>query len=130
MKTEWSQQTEPAREGERNGSAKSAPPALRRYLREMGVTPLLGDRNEVRLARRLRAARAAIAKLALALPQECREFVLDDASGPKRGASWPLADIETFFVRLVRYGAEHRDPALAAALSAVRAHKSALDEAR
>jgi RNA polymerase primary sigma factor len=97
----------------------------------MGVTPLLGERNEVRLARQLRGARLAIAKLALALPQGCREFVLGhDASGPKRGAGWPLKDIEAFFGNLVRYCAEHPDPALAAALSEIRTHKSALDEAR
>jgi RNA polymerase sigma factor (sigma-70 family) len=141
MKNEWLQHTDPnetpapeietAREGGRRESAKAASPALRRYLREMGVTPLLGEREEVRLARRLRGARLAIAKLALTLPQDCREFVLvHDASGPKRGTGWPLKDIETFFGNLVRYCAEHPDPALAAALAEVRAHKSALDEAR
>jgi RNA polymerase primary sigma factor len=97
----------------------------------MGVTPLLGERNEVRLARQLRSARVAIAKLALTLPHGCREIVLGhDALGPKRGAGWPLKDIEIFFGNLVRYCAEQPDPALAATLSEIRARKSALDEAR
>jgi RNA polymerase primary sigma factor len=97
----------------------------------MGVTPLLGDREEVALARRLRRSRLAIARLATTLPRECREFVLsEDPSGPKRGAVWPLKDIESFCDQLVRYSAEHPDPALAKALGEVHRHKAALDKAR
>jgi RNA polymerase sigma factor (sigma-70 family) len=115
----------------RRESAKAASAASRRYLREMGVTPLLGEREEVALARRLRRSRSAIARLAMTLPRECREFVLaQDPSGPKRGGGWSFRDIESFVGHLVRYAAEHPDPEIANVLDQVQRHKSALDEAR
>jgi RNA polymerase primary sigma factor len=119
------------REGGRRESATSASRALRRYLKEMGATPLLDEREEARLANRLRDARLAIAYAAQSLPGGCREFVLaEDELGPTRGAHWPLKDLETFFDKIVRYDAEHPDPALEAVVREIRLHKSALDEAR
>ena len=141
MSRHWFQQTDPTetnmsesestQDGKRRESGKAATPALRRYLKEMGATPLLGEEEEVRLAKRLRDSRLAIARLAQALPRDCREAVLArDESGPKRGAAWPLKDIETFLANLVRYSSRNPDVAIASALGEIRAHKGALDDAR
>lgn len=111
--------------------AKAASPMLRRYLQAMGATPLLEEQEEVRLARQLKDARLAIAKLAQELPALCREFVLaGDESGPSLGAAWPLSDLESFFRKLVRYAAESPDTEVAAALREIRAHKASLESVR
>jgi RNA polymerase primary sigma factor len=102
---------------------------LRIYLDEMGATALLPEETVVRLASALADARRAIAKRARALPASCREILLaGDEHGPALGAAWPLADLETFFGRLVIHAAERPDAA--AALAEIRAHKVALDGAR
>ena len=64
MKRPWRQSCNP---GENNAPAKraKASPMLRRYLEEMGATPLLDDAERAAAARAsLRDARLAIAKLA------------------------------------------------------------------
>jgi RNA polymerase primary sigma factor len=104
---------------------------LNLYLQEMGATPLLVEREEVRLATQLRAARLAIARLAQALPEPCREQVLaGDESGPMAAAAWPLSDLEVFLGRLAHYVDLHPDAAVAATLREIRSHKVALDDAR
>jgi len=124
-------ESEPARGGKSVDSAKAASPMLRLYLEEMGATPLLDEKREVHLASRLQSARLAIAELARALPESCRTFVLaEDASGPNLGAAWPLSDLEIFLVKLVHHVAQRPDPAVAAMLGAIQAHKRALDAAR
>ena len=45
------------------------------YLREMGSTPLIDENQEVSLARELQDAREGMAKLALRLPAQYREYV-------------------------------------------------------
>jgi RNA polymerase sigma factor (sigma-70 family) len=126
-----SRETDPTRDGSRANSAKGACPVLRRYLQEMGVTPLLEPQRELQLARQLTCARLAIAKLAQALPESCRELVLaGDASGPQLGADWPLSDVESFLGRLARHSADCPDTAVASVLREIRAHKSSLDDAR
>jgi len=120
-----------ARHGKRTESVRAASPMLRLYLHEMGATPLLDEQEEVRLASRLKDARLAIAKLAQALPESCREFVLaGDDSGPKLGAAWPLSHLERFLRKLVHYAARRPDAKVAAALREIRSHKTSLDGAR
>jgi RNA polymerase primary sigma factor len=122
---------EPAGRPKRPEGEKAAPPMLRLYLKEMGATPLLDERNEVALAGRLKAAREAIASVAKSLSPACREFVLEgDHSGPELGAGWPLADLETFHRRLVHHAVQSTDGNVAAALRAMRAHRRELDAAR
>ena len=117
-----------ARSGER---VKAASQTLRLYLREMGATPLLDERTEVRLARQFQGARLAIAELARALPEGCREFVLaGDESGPMLGAAWPLSRLEKFIHNLVHYAAQGKDAPVVASLREIRALKRSLDEAR
>jgi RNA polymerase primary sigma factor len=116
---------------ERRGGAKTASPMLRLYLEEMGATPLLDERKELELASQLEGARSAIAKLAHALPESCRAFVLfEDASGPTLGAAWPLSDLEAFFDKLVHFAAQRPDTSIVTALREIRDHKASLDDAR
>ena len=107
------------------------PPLLRLYLREMAVTPLLGGQDEVGLAKRLKRARKAIAKVARGLPEPCREFTLSgDERGPSLGAAWPTIRLERFCRALAQYASQRSDPAVEAALGEMRAQKSVLDDAR
>jgi len=111
--------------------ANAGSPMLRRYLQEMGTTPLLDEQEEVRLATKLRDARLKIARLALALPENCRQFVLaGDPPDPERGASWPLSDLERFLGRLEHYAGERPDTDVVEALRGIRVEKLALDDAR
>ncbi len=79
------------------------------YLREMGATPLIGESEEVALARELQEARQAIAKIALKLPAACRNYTLEgDEEGPKRGREWPLDGLETFYGKLLKFSREQK----------------------
>ena len=111
--------------------AKAGSSMLRLYLQQMGATPLLDEKNEVRLATQLREARLAIAKLVQTLPNDCREFALaGDDSDPTLGAAWPLNHLERFLGKLAHYAAQHPDPTVAEALQEIQAHKASVDEAR
>jgi len=106
-------------------------PLLRRYLQEMGTTPLLDEGQEIRLASQLMDARLAIAQRAVALPNGCRDFVLvDDAAGPAMGAAWPLLDLERFCCKLEHYVAQHPETELNDTLREIQVHKRSLDDAR
>lgn len=121
----------PTSKGGERGSGDVSSPILPLYLREMGATPLIDSRNEVKLASQLKDARRAIANIALKLPANCRAFVLEGhASGPRQAAAWPLDRVEAFCSRLARYAAESGDSKIAAQAREVRHHKRSLDEAR
>jgi len=123
--------SDPARHGRRRASVNATPPTLRRYLQAMGATPLLDEQKEVSLASQLKDSRLAIARLAQALPDCCRDFALaGDESGPMLGAAWPLSHLERFLRKLARYAAQDPDATVAAALREIRAHKVSLDDAR
>ncbi len=108
---------------------KAASPTL--FLQQMGATPLLDEEGEFKLASQLKDARLAIAKLAQALPESCRAFVLaGDESGPKLGAAWPLSHLEGFLRKLVHCAAQRPDRNVATALRQIRVHKRSLDDAR
>ena len=103
------------------------------YLREMGATPLIGEVEEVDLAKELQDAREAISKLALRLPAASRQYCLEgDMEGPKRGREWPLDDLETFYARMLKHRRE--TPSLSAKVLAtmkkIREHKRHVDHAR
>jgi RNA polymerase primary sigma factor len=101
------------------------------YLREMGSTPLIDERMEVKLASQLKEARLAICSLAKKLPASARPFVLgDDMEGPSRGAEWPLDSLERFCSRLATYAAESELPKVRQIAKATRRHKRSLEEAR
>lgn len=101
------------------------------YLREMGATPLIDEKQEVALAQELQRGREGLARLALRLPAVIREHTLDsDLSGPKRGREWPLDHLERFYQRLLAYGREHREPKVQAILREAREHKRHVDHAR
>jgi len=88
-------------------ATKPAAAILPIYLREMGSTPLIDERQEVSLARELQDARLGMAKVAQKIPVAARSHLLGtDIAGPKRGREWPLDDMELFFHRLVRYQRE------------------------
>jgi RNA polymerase sigma factor (sigma-70 family) len=107
------------------------PPLLRLYLREMAVTPLLAGQDEVGLARRLKQARKAIAKVARGLPEPCRAFTLSgDVRGPSLGAAWPFNRLERFCRALAQYASQRSDPGVEAALGEMKAQKAVLDHAR
>lgn len=102
-------------------------PVLRRYLREMARNPLLDEAQERTLASDLRTARMAIARLVLALPEECREAArVNGASGPVLGAAWPLGELERCLADLSRRPGQCPDELL----REIRGHKAALDGAR
>ena len=103
---------------------------LRRYLQDMGLTPLLDQRQERKLAKRLKDARSAIAVLVQSLPASCRELVLARASDPQLGAAWPLRELEHTLGELERYAAQLKDSGVTKPLRKIRAHKRALDAAR
>ena len=111
---------------------KASSPELRLYLQEMGATALIDKQEEMQLASQLELSRLAIARLALALPESCRELSLAaDATGPKLGAAWPLSRLERFLHNLAHYDApQDPDDRVAAALREIRVHKTALDSAR
>jgi RNA polymerase primary sigma factor len=97
----------------------------------MSATPLLDEQNERKLAAELTDARLAIATLAQALPDACRDTVLaGNVSGPQLGAAWPVGQLEIFLQKLMHFASERPDPTVAAALRAVLAHKTRLDDAR
>jgi RNA polymerase sigma factor (sigma-70 family) len=126
----WLKQTDPAERISRE-STKAGSSMLRLYLQQMGATPLLDNKKEVKLASQLRAARLAIAELAQTLPEDCREFVhAGDDSDPTLGAAWPLADLERFLGKLAHYAAQHPDDTVDVALREIREHKASLDDAR
>lgn len=101
------------------------------YLREMGSTPLIDERMEVKLASQLKDARLAIAALAGKLSPASRPFVLGgDSTGPSKGAAWPLDAVEKFCSRLATFAAEQRTPKLTRIARDVARHKRSLDEAR
>src|SRR3972149_1686115 len=101
------------------------------YLREVGATSLLGEQKDLELARDLREAWEALAKLALRQPRTCREYTLEgDLRGPRRGRQWPLVRLERFYSRLLRYAREHADPRLQASAEEARRFKLRLDRAR
>ena len=101
------------------------------YLREMGATPLIDDKMEVRLASQLKDARIALAKLALRLPASCRDYILEgDAKGPRQAATWPIDRVEAFCQRLQRHAAEFPEPRVVKIAKEAKLHKARLDEAR
>ncbi len=101
------------------------------YLREMGMTALIDEHQEVDLARELQDGREGIARVAQKLPASCREHVLgSDLEGPKRGRDWPLDDLETFYKRLVRYEREFADAKVSTLTREARTHKRHVDHAR
>jgi RNA polymerase sigma factor (sigma-70 family) len=113
------------------GSVDLPASLLPMYLREMGSTPLIDERMEVKLASQLKDARLAICALARRLPVAARPFVLgEDGTGPARGAEWPLDALDGFCSRLMTFAREHRTPRLAQLADDVARHKRSLDEAR
>ncbi len=117
--------------GTRRPSGQAGSPILQRYLEEIGATPLLDEQNEGKLASDLKDARLAIAMLAQALPDTCRESVLaENEPGPQLGAAWPVSELETFLQKLMHFASQRPDPTVAAALRAILAHKTRLDDAR
>ncbi len=123
----------------RNGTKKPRPAAeestggalLPIYLREMGQSPLLDKEQEVELARALQDARLALARLALKLPTECRRYSLQgDLKGPRRGANWPLDQLETFYDRLLAYDREYREPKTTKLVREAKVLRRQLDRAR
>jgi len=128
---EIARESDLARPVKRVGRVKTSSPELRLYLQEMGVTALIDEQEEVRLARQLELSRLAIARLALALPESCRELTLaGDEPGPKLGAAWPLSRLERFLRSLAHYAEKDADDRVAAALREIRDHKASLDGAR
>ena len=108
-----------------------ARPLLSIYLREMGATPLLQRDREQELSRELQEAREALAGLALRLPQDCKDHVLEgDPARPRLGRAWPLDEVETFYSRLVCHQRERDDPGLAGLVREAAVHKRRLDRAR
>ncbi len=101
------------------------------YLREMGSTPLIDETQEVDLARELQEAREAIAKLALKLPAQCKQYALEGKlDGPKRGREWPLDDLDDFCDKLATYAREQKTPKVSAIARDVKAHRRHVDHAR
>src|SRR5262245_20048902 len=113
-------------------AVKSSAAILPIYLREMGSTPLIDEKQEVDLARELQEGREGIAKIALRIPVAQRPHLLPEGlSGPKRGREWPLDDLETFCSRLVRYQKENaKDARLTKATREAKAFKYHVDHAR
>ncbi len=111
---------------------KPAAAILPIYLREMGSTPLIDERQEVALARELQEAREGMAKVALKLPAAVASQLLEDGlAGPRRGREWPLDDMEELYHRLVRFQRERqKDPRLASLVKLAKEHKRHVDHAR
>ena len=101
------------------------------YLRQMGATSLLSKAEEIELARQLEEARKALALLAVNLPSRCRRYVLNgNPEGPLRGGDWLLDQVEEFYMRLLRYAAEHEEPKVTNLLPEAKRGKRRLDRAR
>ena len=102
------------------------------YLREMGSTPLIDEKQEVALARELQEAREGMAKLAIKLPAAIRNQILEEGlEGPKRGREWPLDDMEAFYHRLILFQPERpKDARLAKVVKQAKEYKRHVDHAR
>jgi RNA polymerase sigma factor (sigma-70 family) len=111
---------------------KPAAAILPIYLREMGSTPLIDERQEVSLARELQEAREGMAKVAIKLPATVRAQILEEGlEGPRRGRDWPLDDMEAFYHRFVGFQRERpKDVRLAKVIKQAREHKRHVDHAR
>jgi RNA polymerase sigma factor (sigma-70 family) len=111
---------------------KPAAAILPIYLREMGSTPLIDEKQEVALARELQEAREGMAKIAIKLPAASRAQLLEDGlEGPRRGREWPLDDMEAFYNRFVRFQRERPQEAkLANLIKSARECKRHVDHAR
>jgi RNA polymerase primary sigma factor len=97
----------------------------------MGEHSLLEPDEETRLAREMSNARAALARIAVRLPDACRARVLcGDERGPEKGAQWPLDDLERFYERLLDDDRQHRDSRVTALARDARTEKRNLDRAR
>lgn len=118
------------REPIERGMRRSAGPLLPKYLAEMGRWPLLQPAQELEYARKLRDERQAIERIALKLPARVRAYVLGEkVSAPQDGDMWPLSDLDSFCLRLLRYHQEHpEDKRTATLVSQVRVHKRHVDE--
>ena len=114
--------------------AESVAAILPLYLREMEATSLLSEQREADLAREFQEAREALARIALRLPQACREYALESdpggAGGPCRGRQWSLDRLERFCERLVRFAQVYPDLQLAATVREVKTWKRRVDRAR
>jgi RNA polymerase primary sigma factor len=101
------------------------------YLREMGATQLIDEKQEVGLARELQEAREQIARQALKLPVQARAYVLEgDLEGPKRGREWPLDGLDEFCAKLKTYAREQKTPKVRAIAREVAAQRRHVDHAR
>jgi RNA polymerase primary sigma factor len=101
------------------------------YLREMGATQLIDEKQEVDLARELQEAREAIARQALKLTAQARAYVLEgDLEGPKRGREWPLDGLDEFCAKLKTYAREQKTPKVSAIAREVAAQRRHVDHAR
>ena len=113
---------------------KPAAAILPIYLREMGATPLIGETQEVELARELQNARIELSKIALKLPAAVRRYCLEgDLEGPSRGRAWPLDDLEAFYANLLCYYRENKSKnpeRLTALTKQAREHKRHVNHAR
>jgi len=117
--------------GRRAPEEPSGPELLSLYLREMGDTPLIDRQRELELGRRLDRARRELTRIVARLPRDCRAYVLDGVS-PRlpRGERWPLAMLETYHERLLRYQREHRAVALVDVTRAAGDAKRRIDRSR
>ncbi len=113
------------------GSERPTAAILPIYLREMGATGLIDEKQEVALAQELQRGREGLARLALRLPLAVKEHALaGDLSGPRRGREWPLDQLERFYQSLLAYARERREPRVQAIGREAREHKRHVDHAR
>jgi RNA polymerase primary sigma factor len=105
--------------------------ALAQYLREIGKTPLLDQRQEVKLSREIDRARDALVKLLRGVPRDCRAFVMGACGTklpPLRKRS--LEELEACADRLLGYGHATGDPKLRDLVRKVEREKNRMVEAR
>ena len=114
----------------RHTAARPATGHLPRYLQDMGANPMIDEVREVELSREMKLARGGLAVLALRLPEGCREDVLHDPEGPKKGPRWPLSDIEEFLDRLLRFHRTHPSSVLSRHVEQANEHRRRLHRAR
>ena len=111
---------------------EKSPQLLAIYLADVGSKPMIDHDCELSFSRQLHQCRDQLARLARKLPKPCRAYTLEhDPGGPQQGHLWPLDNLETFYIRLLRYHREHRaDPCVAALVRQAKALKRRLDRAR
>lgn len=132
MTNETSHRLNGGRDGKRRGAGpKAIGDPLVSYRKVLRKTPPLEVEDEFKQAHELYRSRSEIARSMATLPEPVRSSVLNgDADGPTRGHRWPLEQLESCCVKLMRCQTSNGNAGLKETVDEIKVNKRCLDEAR